>query len=333
MAGVVRKRRFRMKFGMDVQREDVDWLWKGYIPRGKLTLMTGDPQAGKTTLLCELMAALSTGRPLPGETGTREPEVTWLMSSEDDAETTLIWRLENQGCDKHKVMITDEKVTLNTPAIQEMEELIQQHKVAMVIIDTLTTWMGGDLDINRTNESMDFMNQLKEVAQRTNCAFVLVRHRRKSGPNDNKLHAGLGSIGFTASVRSELSCTVRANGLRVLERTKGNIGAPPPTLGYYIDPHPDERNPHGVLRWSHDEIAALTPRPASTTPKALSLCVNWLRGELTPGPQPADKMHEHARRLSFSESTLRRACMGLVVKERGPTGDWIWSLAPETHAQ
>jgi hypothetical protein len=34
----------------DVTPEEVSWLWPGYIPRGKLTLLIGDPKVGKSYL-------------------------------------------------------------------------------------------------------------------------------------------------------------------------------------------------------------------------------------------------------------------------------------------
>lgn len=33
----------------DVQLQEVKWLWKPYIPFGKLTIIQGDPGEGKTT--------------------------------------------------------------------------------------------------------------------------------------------------------------------------------------------------------------------------------------------------------------------------------------------
>ena len=31
----------------DIQTEDVQWLWYPYLPRGKLTIVQGDPGEGK----------------------------------------------------------------------------------------------------------------------------------------------------------------------------------------------------------------------------------------------------------------------------------------------
>lgn len=50
----------------DVPLQEVQWLWKPYIPFGKLTIIQGDPGEGKTTFALRLAAACTTGQPLPG---------------------------------------------------------------------------------------------------------------------------------------------------------------------------------------------------------------------------------------------------------------------------
>ena len=47
----------------DIEAEDVEWLWEGFIPVGKLTILQGDPGKGKT------MAMLNLSQPLPQAEG------------------------------------------------------------------------------------------------------------------------------------------------------------------------------------------------------------------------------------------------------------------------
>lgn len=48
-----------------IQCRPVDWLWPGRIPRGKLTLLVGDPGTGKSTVTMDLIARLSIGGQMP----------------------------------------------------------------------------------------------------------------------------------------------------------------------------------------------------------------------------------------------------------------------------
>jgi RecA-family ATPase len=287
--------RLEFRRASEIKKKEVMWLWDRYIPRGMLTMLTGDPQAGKSTLVCEILAAISAGRPLPGE-GEQQPktqEASWYLRSEDEAGSTIVWRLENQQADMVKVLITDVKVELDEEALDQLEATIRSEVIAIVVIDTLTTWMGSDIDMNSANQSMSWLEKLKAIGQQTGCAFVLVRHRRKSnGKND--LHSGSGSIGFTAAVRSELMAKVEKNGTRTLERTKGNIGKPPPVIEYTIENSDDANNVHGVLKWVK-VTAQMKRRLKHSTRMALDL--------IGPGGLPLNDWRSSFERAGISKGT------------------------------
>jgi hypothetical protein len=49
----------------DVQEQLTRWLWAPYIPLGKLTILEGDPDSGKSYMSLEIAAHVTTGRSLP----------------------------------------------------------------------------------------------------------------------------------------------------------------------------------------------------------------------------------------------------------------------------
>jgi hypothetical protein len=53
-----------------LQNEPLDWLWRFWLARGMPALVDGDPGLGKSTLLADLVARLTTGRPMPDEPAT-----------------------------------------------------------------------------------------------------------------------------------------------------------------------------------------------------------------------------------------------------------------------
>ncbi len=112
-----------------IPKKQISWLWNPLIPRGKLTLLAGDPGTGKTTLALHLAATLSRGDELPhrspsvseGSSPSRthgtppaqaatdpqsepsienrkskieNPQATLLLSPDDNAADTLHPRLE-----------------------------------------------------------------------------------------------------------------------------------------------------------------------------------------------------------------------------------------------
>ena len=54
-----------------VHARPVEWLWPGWVPLGKLTVIDGDPGVGKSTLLLDLAARLSRDGIMPD--GARGP--------------------------------------------------------------------------------------------------------------------------------------------------------------------------------------------------------------------------------------------------------------------
>lgn len=71
----------------DVKPEDVEWVWNPYIPKGKLTLLEGDPGVGKTWLALQLATSVSRGNPFLDQDGSpgvrREPGKVLYLSAED----------------------------------------------------------------------------------------------------------------------------------------------------------------------------------------------------------------------------------------------------------
>ena len=49
----------------EIEPKEVKWLWYPYIPFGKVTLLQGDPDDGKSKLMLSIAALLSNGEPLP----------------------------------------------------------------------------------------------------------------------------------------------------------------------------------------------------------------------------------------------------------------------------
>ena len=49
----------------EVQSQEVSWLWYPFIAIGKITLLQGDPGDGKSSMMMNLIAELSTGGKTP----------------------------------------------------------------------------------------------------------------------------------------------------------------------------------------------------------------------------------------------------------------------------
>ncbi len=72
----------------DVRPECVEWMWPRRIPKGKITVLDGDPDNGKSVLTTDLAARVTTGKDLPDGTPT-EAAGAVLVSAEDGAADTF----------------------------------------------------------------------------------------------------------------------------------------------------------------------------------------------------------------------------------------------------
>ena len=76
-----------------IQPKPVEWLWPGWIPLGKITMLDGDPGLGKSTMLIDLAARVSRAGIMPdGSQGISGNVV--IMSAEDAPDDTIRPRLE-----------------------------------------------------------------------------------------------------------------------------------------------------------------------------------------------------------------------------------------------
>ena len=92
----------------DIPAEEVRWLWYPYLPRGKITIIQGDPGEGKTTFVLALAALLTRGLPMPGCTESRPPMNIIYQTAEDGLADTVKPRLTALGADCSKVLVIDE---------------------------------------------------------------------------------------------------------------------------------------------------------------------------------------------------------------------------------
>src|SRR5258708_15039857 len=77
----------------------LEWLWPCRRPLGKLVLLDGDPDQGKSLLTIDWAARLTTGRPWPDGTPINRPEPVVLLGGEDNVLDTVSHRLRAAGAD------------------------------------------------------------------------------------------------------------------------------------------------------------------------------------------------------------------------------------------
>lgn len=319
----------------EVKSEPIEWLWEPYIPLGRLSMLGGDPGAGKSFITAALASALSRGDPLPGEEEQQEPMNTLMLSVEDDPADTIKPRLMNLQADQTKIFISEEDIILDEEGLRAIETMVKVTNAKLVIIDPIVAFLGAKMDMNRANEVRTIMKGIAKIARKFNIAILVVRHNRKEGANGatgKAIYSGMGSIDFTASVRSEMAITQGKNGVRFLNHIKTNSGKKGNSITYDIIEQPDGT---GLFKWG--EFAAWPPKSERTTGiiatryKDEVKVIAWLHDILSQSPdgELANEVFTKGALMGFSRSKLEHSKKGIVISER-KNNQWYWRLDPNS---
>lgn len=210
----------------EIQSQEVAWLWFPFIPYGKLTIVQGDPGDGKTTLVLNIAAKLSKGEGLDSEMKLTEPLNVIYQSAEDGLADTVKPRLEVAGANCENISVIDESIKSLSMIDERLEEAIIRTKAKLLILDPIQAYLGGGMDMNRANEARDMTKKLAALAEKYQCAIVLVGHMNKAVGN-KAAYRGMGSIDFFAVARSVL-LVGRVEGeanIRAVVQIKNNLAA------------------------------------------------------------------------------------------------------------
>jgi RecA-family ATPase len=191
----------------DVVDQPISWLWPGRMPRGKLALLDGDRDLGKSCLALDLCAPISTGRPFPDEQpGHPGPANTLVLSAEDAADDTIVPRLKRLGADTRRVFLwqrgpDDEEWPWRFPAdAGRLDEAVGRSRALLVVIDPIMAFLDDSVLSSSDQSVRRALAPLMQVAEKHRCAVLMHRHLSKQG-GKQALYRGLGSIAFVAACR------------------------------------------------------------------------------------------------------------------------------------
>ena len=81
----------------EIEPQPINWLWEDYIAKGTFTLITGEPDLGKSQITLSMTAIVTTGGNWPVSGEKCEEGNVIILSDEDNLEKTIRPRLEANG--------------------------------------------------------------------------------------------------------------------------------------------------------------------------------------------------------------------------------------------
>lgn len=331
----------------DMEVEKIEWLWEQRIPLGMLSLVTGDPDLGKSTVTLDIASRISRGGVWPDnpEYRARKGNVV-MMSTEDDPTKIILPRLIAANADISKVtylkcvetreddMLREKGFDLQVD-IDVLEDAMKQlGDVRLVIFDPISAYL-GKIDSHKNAEIRGVIEPLSRLAMKYNVAIIGITHLNKNQAGA-AIYRNLGSIGLTAAARSSwIVVKDKSNPeYRQFLPQKKNLSKNNTGLRYRLETSED--NPDvAVIAWERDPITvdideALAPERHPRESEALDEAVEFLKYILQDGPREVKDIRKRATNEGLSWATIRRAQKKLDIRPQrkgfGPEGKSLWKL-------
>ncbi|MCL2647108.1 MAG: AAA family ATPase [Phycisphaerales bacterium] len=331
----------------DVEPRDIQWLWPGRVPLGRITLLVGRPGEGKSFLTTDMAAHITTGTPWPDGSDCPAGSVI-LVSAEDDPGDTIRPRLDAHNANVRKVhllsavrrggndgqpyevMFTLEDVTALESALKAVPDC------RLIVVDPIGSFLGGGTDAHRDNEVRAVLAPVAKLAEKYGPAVLVVAHRRK-GTGSVADDLALGSRAFTGIARAvwHLTRDKENKSRRLLLPGKNNLAPEGNGLAFHIVGAP------ASVAWEHDPVDmhaddALAQENGfgedakpGPEPDAQNQAVDWLADELTDQQEhPVKDIQDAAKEAGLAWRTVQKASKRLNVKvhRTGFGGGYVWQL-------
>ena len=309
----------------EVDTQTVEWLWKPYIPFGKVTIIQGNPGEGKTTLALCLCAACTNRKPFP-LMPEHEPFNVIYQTAEDGLGDTVKPRLMEAEADLDRVLVIDESKQELSLSDERIEKAIRQNGARLIILDPIQAYVGEKTDMNKANEIRPIFRRLAEVAERTACAVILIGHLNKAAGGQSA-YRGLGSIDFRAAARSVLLIgrVKREPNIRVIVHDKSSLAPEGKPMAFCLDPEMGFEWVGEYDITADELLSGAGGNTATKTEQAETLILDLLADE---NEMTSEEVMKAAAEVGISERTLKTARRNLEtrieVKRRG--NQWYYRL-------
>ena len=306
----------------DVEATEVEWLWYPYIPYGKVTIIQGDPGEGKTTLVLNLAAILSRGDKLPETNKDSDPINIIYQTAEDGLSDTIKPRLMAAKAEHKFFTIIDETECRLSLTDHRLEDAIKETKARLVILDPIQAYIGASVDMNRPNEIRDIMTHLKFVAEKYQCAVILIGHLNKA-TGMKASYRGLGSVDIQAAARSVLLVgrVKDSPTIRVMAPTKSSLAPEGEPIAFELN---KETGFHFIGKYDISIDDLLNGTSSVSKLEQAEKLLNDMLSDGTPKSQKV--IQQQAKYRNISDRTLNEAKRNLNIKSIKAKDGWLWQL-------
>jgi len=305
----------------DIKPQPINWLWKDYIAKGTFTLITGEPELGKSQITLSMAAIVTTGGKWPVNGEKCEEGNVIILSDEDNLEKTIHPRLEANGANLDKIINFDgigegdsnsdcQLFKLKTD-LRELETMINDIKgISMIVIDPLSAYLSG-VDSYKNTDVRSILAPLSKLAEKYDLAIVCVEHPPKSS-NGKAINQVGGSKAFIAAARSAylVSKDPQEEKRSLFLRIKNNLTSHSVGISYRLEEVILPTGKISKVVWDDEPVKitadeVLAYYNQTEFQKGKDVQAEWLREYIADGPKKVTDVVKEAQKQGISEKKLR----------------------------
>jgi RecA-family ATPase len=301
-----------------VQPKEITWLWRGWLPFGKTSIISGDSGLGKTMVALDIAARLTTGRAMPFSDAEPITGNVLFQSLEDDLADTLLARCISAGADCGRIASIQAEGLNFDEDCDIIEQHIKETGARLLVADPIQSFLGRSADMCRITDVRRVLSNLGAVAARTDCAVILIAHQNKNG-GVNDLHRVFGSVDLTAAARSviRISASESDPGIRIMKHIKSSVSRPCEPISFRI-----EDDASVVFMEEYDSDTDRESEHLDKRSKAMEIICSML----SDGPKEGTAVFNACKEAGISTRTVERVKKDLDVRSERDGVKRIWVM-------
>lgn len=324
----------------DLQPKSVRWMCEDMIQRNTLTILAGEAGVGKTTIIANIAATVSTGGNWQDGSPCTKHSVL-IINTEDDFQETILPKLIAAGANTDNIFSYDgrlengdrsETLSLSDHLTLLVSKIIENPDIKLVIFDPITSPL-HDTDQNKHAVIRKLLEDLVHLCSTHEITIIGITHLNKNEQSSasNRI---LGSIAFRNVARTVLFARA-TNDSYELALDKGNNAKKRQCFAYTIKSHSFHTEDNELIETSKiewigikdtsesDNSTNITADKHSPVTKATNIII----GMCLENKEGKVKRSEVIDRLSYltdvSTRSIDRALGDPEVFERVRNGEYI----------
>ena len=278
---LIRYRSWNEQTKWDFQAPDREWLIKDWLPLGRIGLLTGEGEKGKSLLALQLAAKMAGGgghwlgrgvkETMPAvsegvavianwedEADEARRRLNWLENADRaDGQTTPLAKRVDESLRYLEMAQAGPVWTADGLSLigRQLRDYCEEHKARLLVLDPLINAYGASENANE--EAAHFMADWGGWAQEAKCAVLICHHPPKAdrrAGQEGADHGFRGASAFSAEARFYWQLTDKKENdkpaITVLRRRKGNYADPNAAKEIYLD---KSKKTHWIWRVAADQ--------------------------------------------------------------------------------